>query len=260
GMSGKALLMVVLADMALDQRQGGDALLDEGVDLALRALGTHAPHPHRSPEDLDGQQQDGHRDQGHHRQARVQPGHGHGHEEEGAGGADDDEDTLLEQNLKGAGVGACSEDDVPGFGAVVKAERQALEPGEDVVANAPQAAEPDADREVDMAGTHGRVDEMKGQRCRNDRHELCRWPPGGYPGGGGLGREESIDQDRERQWLEEVEPDAEEQQAKGEDNPPSVRTEVRQRPKAPAETRAGGREATRAAGSVHIANRASRKW
>src|SRR5262249_2349447 len=161
---------------------------------------------------------------------------------------DDDEDTLLEQNLKGAGVGACSEDDVPGLGAVVKAERQALEPGENVVANAPQTAEPDADRVVDMASAYGGVDEMKRQRCRNDRDELCGWPPGGHTGGHPVGvslaSQNSIDQDREWPGLEEVEPDAEEQQAKGEDNPSSVRTEVRQRPKAPAETRAGGLEAT----------------
>ena len=45
--SGEAPLLVVLARVALDQRQGGDPLVDERVDLALRLLGGHAPQPHR---------------------------------------------------------------------------------------------------------------------------------------------------------------------------------------------------------------------
>src|SRR5215475_3413528 len=38
GLSGEALLLVILARVTLDRRQRGDSLMDEGVDLALSLL------------------------------------------------------------------------------------------------------------------------------------------------------------------------------------------------------------------------------
>ena len=101
GMGREALPLVVLARMALNQRQGGDPLVDERVDLALRLLGGSAPHPHRPPEDLDRQEQDRHRDHGHRGEAQVQPNHRHRHEQERAGGTEEGQQPLQVQGLKG---------------------------------------------------------------------------------------------------------------------------------------------------------------
>ena len=255
GVGHEPLPLVVLARIALDQRQGGDPLVDERVDLALRLLGGRAPHPHRPPEDLDRQQQDRHRDHGHRGEAQVQLGHRDRHEQERAGGAEEGQQPLQEQDLKGGRVRPGPEDDVPRLGAVVIAQREALEPAEDVIADPPQAAEPHADREVRVPGACGGVDQVKPQRRRDDGGELGGLSPGlrpiGQPPRVRLAPEDAVDQERQGPGLEQVEPDAEEQQTQAEGYPPSVRPEVAQRPEQLAETPDGGSEVARQPGGIH---------
>src|SRR6185503_864802 len=260
GVRRETLLLVILARIALDQWQGGDPLVDERVDLALRLLGGGAPHPHCPPEDLDRQQQDGYRDQRHRGEAQVQPGHRHPHEQERAGGADEGEEPLEEQGLKGARVRPGPEDDVPGLGAMVIAQREALKPAEDVIANPPQATEPHVDREVGVPATRGGVYEMKRQRGRDDGGELDGLPPRacrvGQPSRVRLCPEDAIDQERQGPGLQQVEPDAGEQQTQGQGYPPSVGPEVAQRPEQLTEAVQRRSEAVPQGRGIHTSNEA----
>ncbi len=87
---------------------------------------------------------------------------------------------MLEQDLKCAGIGPGAEDDVPGLGAVVIAQREALEPAEHLVADPSQAAKSHADREVHVPGADSGVGQMERQRRRDDRHELAGLCPLGH--------------------------------------------------------------------------------
>ena len=82
-------MLVLLARVALNEWQGGNSLMNEGVDFPLRLLSGSAPHSHRAPEDLDRQEQDRHRDQGHCGEVQVQLDHRYCHEQERAGGTDE---------------------------------------------------------------------------------------------------------------------------------------------------------------------------
>jgi hypothetical protein len=214
-----------------------------------------APHSHRPPEDLDRQQQDRHRDHGHRGEAQVQLGHRNRHEQERAGGADEGQQSLQEKDLKGGRVRPGPEDDVPRLGAVMIAKRKALEPAEDVIADPPQAAEPHADREVRVSGACGGVDQMEPQRRRDDRGQQGGLAPGlrplRQPSRVRLAPEDAVDQQRQGPGLEQVEPDAEKQQAQAQGYPASVRPEVPQRTEQLAETYDGGAQVARQLGGTH---------
>ena len=85
----------------------------------------------------------------------------------------------------------------------------------------------------------------------------ARAASGSHPGYG-LPPEDAVDQERQGPGLEQVEPDAKEQQTQRNGYPPRVRPEVTQRPEQLAETPDGGGEVARSPGGVHTGNLARR--
>src|SRR5262249_48964126 len=160
-------------------------------------------------------------------------------------GADDDQQPLLEQDLKGAGVCSGSEDGVPDRRAVVVAQREALDPSEDGVADSPQSAESDADRDVHVPGADRRVGHIDHQRRRDDRGDLCGLRPGPHvarePSGIRLVPQNAVYEDGQWPRLEQVYPDPGEEKSYRKTDTPGVGSEVAESSYEQPETRNGRR-------------------